>query len=201
MSFNFRSPLFFVVISFGLHLTVFFILNSKFRLQTKEDTVEIQLLEVSHEAAPPENAATTLSEGPSNFEKVSHQSNEPDTKSPPAIVQKNATSSPTSARPPEVTAPPVKSGGDLARTKPTYDTLALGIQVSYPRLSRVFEEQGQVILNILKSPSNQIEKIAIEKSSGFSRLDEAALEAAKHHDFSNIKIDGEFKISFVFKLK
>ena len=161
---------------------------------------------------PPVPTPDIQNDSPSTFEKVSRRSNEsaraaaPNSPAPAQInsALPSAVRSTVKSTVPSALSSATSSSVDRfphARPQPVYDTGTLGIQVSYPRLSRVFEEQGQVILNIFKNSDNSIEKITIEKSSGFSRLDDAALEAAKHHDFSKIETSGEFKISFVFKLK
>lgn len=49
----------------------------------------------------------------------------------------------------------------------------------YPRLSRLRGEQGRVLLEVILSGANQVEKVMIVESSGFLRLDEAAVFAVK----------------------
>jgi protein TonB len=48
----------------------------------------------------------------------------------------------------------------------------------YPRMSKRLGEQGTVVLRVLISVNGQAEKIEIFKSSGFDRLDQAAIETA-----------------------
>jgi protein TonB len=48
----------------------------------------------------------------------------------------------------------------------------------YPRMSKRLGEQGTVILKVLIGVNGQAEKIEIFKSSGFDRLDQAAIETA-----------------------
>jgi TonB family protein len=49
----------------------------------------------------------------------------------------------------------------------------------YPQESRKSKEEGEVIVAVTVSPEGKIELVNIAVSSGFSRLDEAALKAAK----------------------
>ncbi|OIR12315.1 gram-negative bacterial tonB protein [mine drainage metagenome] len=49
----------------------------------------------------------------------------------------------------------------------------------YPSLSRRFGEQGRVLLRVLVSISGNAENVQIESSSGFVRLDQAAIQAVK----------------------
>jgi len=53
----------------------------------------------------------------------------------------------------------------------------------YPAASRRFTEQGIVLLRVLVSLSGQAESVAIENSSGYSRLDQAAIKAVKMWSF------------------
>jgi protein TonB len=48
----------------------------------------------------------------------------------------------------------------------------------YPRMSKRLGEQGTVVLRVLIGVNGQAEKIEIFKSSGFDRLDQAAIETA-----------------------
>ena len=53
----------------------------------------------------------------------------------------------------------------------------------YPASSRRFSEQGIVLLRVLVSLSGQAESVQIENSSGYSRLDQAAIKAVKMWSF------------------
>ena len=54
---------------------------------------------------------------------------------------------------------------------------------AYPALSRKTGEQGRVMLRVCVNPSGQVEAIAIHQSSGFQRLDEAAMSAVRRWRF------------------
>ncbi|MCM2252433.1 MAG: energy transducer TonB, partial [Ramlibacter sp.] len=51
---------------------------------------------------------------------------------------------------------------------------------AYPALSRRFGEQGQVLLDVHILPDGRVGEIKLRRSSGFNRLDGAALEAVRH---------------------
>jgi protein TonB len=51
---------------------------------------------------------------------------------------------------------------------------------AYPALSRRFGEQGQVLLDVHILADGRVGDIKLRRSSGFSRLDGAALEAVRH---------------------
>lgn len=74
---------------------------------------------------------------------------------------------------------------------------ALGIQVEYPRLSRILNEQGEVIVEV--SPNQPAQ---ISSSSGHVRLDEAALVATRDAAQSGRLTLGKeaLKIRYVFRL-
>ncbi|MFB9124864.1 energy transducer TonB [Paraburkholderia dipogonis] len=52
-------------------------------------------------------------------------------------------------------------------------------QPDYPPLSRRRGETGTVIVSLVVSVTGKIENVALKKSSGFSRLDDAALDAVR----------------------
>jgi len=72
--------------------------------------------------------------------------------------------------PPLVT-PPVFEGVDsLNNPTPTY-----------PKLSRDLHEQGRVVLHVLVNAFGRAEQVEVRISSGFSRLDNSAVETVKNY--------------------
>jgi len=61
----------------------------------------------------------------------------------------------------------------------------------YPPLSRRLNENGSVMLNVLINANGRAEQIFIEESSGFERLDNAAINAVKKWNFIPAKIGDE----------
>ena len=61
---------------------------------------------------------------------------------------------------------------------------------SYPSISRRMGEQGKVLLRVLVSTSGLPEKIEIKQSSGFDRLDKAAIASVQRWKFIPGKRDG-----------
>lgn len=52
-------------------------------------------------------------------------------------------------------------------------------QIEYPAVSRRLNEQGRVLLRVLINHEGRAERIEVQKSSGWPRLDEAAAKAAR----------------------
>jgi len=94
------------------------------------------------------------------------QNNKAESKSPQShdSAQRNAVLAPT--------APALFDAAYLNNPAPTY-----------PALSRRFEEQGTVILNVYVDENGKAQNISVKKSSGFARLDESALETVKKWQF------------------
>lgn len=77
---------------------------------------------------------------------------------------------------------------------------------AYPQLSKKLKEEGTVTLKILVKADGKVAKVEIIKSSGFRRLDNAAISAFKRWHFSpatqgGIAIDYSYEIDFEFGLK
>lgn len=60
---------------------------------------------------------------------------------------------------------------------------------SYPYLSRVYNEEGQVSIEIQIDNNGKVSNVSITSSSGFHRLDQAAVEAARHGKYLPAKND------------
>jgi protein TonB len=77
---------------------------------------------------------------------------------------------------------------------------------SYPRRSRMLEEQGLVKLKVQVSASGKAIKVNLFKSSGFKRLDQAALKAVRNWRFvpakqGNQSVNGWVIVPISFKLR
>lgn len=68
---------------------------------------------------------------------------------------------------------------------------------SYPSLSRRLGEQGKVLLRVQVSAEGRPLSVAIRKSSGFERLDEAAVKAAERWRFVPATQGGSSVVSWV----
>lgn len=68
---------------------------------------------------------------------------------------------------------------------------------SYPSLSRQLEEEGTVILNAYVSADGKSQDVIIKKSTGFSRLDEAAIATVKKWNFIPAKQGDKIIASWV----
>lgn len=92
---------------------------------------------------------------------------------PPAAVVEAA---PVVAAPPPPPPPPLTAArfdADYLKNPPP----------SYPAMSRRMREEGKVLLTVRVSPQGAAEAVQVRQSSGFARLDEAALEAVRQWRF------------------
>ena len=84
---------------------------------------------------------------------------------------------------------------------------ALGsLEPRYPELSRRKGEEGLCVVKVKISSAGIVETVLLEKSSGFNRLDESALNQVKQTRFTpasqkGVPIASEKKIIFKFELK
>jgi TonB family protein len=58
----------------------------------------------------------------------------------------------------------------------------------YPLISRRLNEEGKVVLNVCVSLSGLVENLKLEKTSGYQRLDDIAIETVKKWKFIPAKI-------------
>jgi protein TonB len=90
---------------------------------------------------------------------------------PPAPAAPAAAPAPPTAGPPPVE-PPRFDAAYLSNPKP-----------AYPPMSRRMGEEGRVSLLVMVEPDGSPSKVEIHVSSGFPRLDQAALEAVRKWKF------------------
>lgn len=90
----------------------------------------------------------------------------------------------------------VKSGGAPASAAPktisSSDVQYINApNPTYPSASRRLREQGEVQLRVLVNARGQAERIDVQKSSGFERLDESAIAAVKRATFKPYMENGQ----------
>jgi protein TonB len=91
------------------------------------------------------------------------------------------------ASPPEPAAPAAKEV-EVA-PEPVYQPPRFGVAYlrnpspEYPPISRRLKEQGKVMLRVMVTTAGEPGSIEVDKSSGFERLDQAAIEAVKQWRF------------------
>lgn len=102
-----------------------------------------------------------------------------------AITQSDVTPAvektpPKEEAPSEVAAPPQPVKEPEAVIPPRSDAAHLNNPApSYPSMSRRLAEQGRVILDVYILANGRVGELRIKQSSGFKRLDDAALQAVK----------------------
>lgn len=106
-----------------------------------------------------------------------------ETTAPPRPAPAAASAEPAPAAPP---APPTPAaGGDLSAK------MLSAKPPSYPLESRRLREQGTVVLAVLLATNGRVEEISVAHSSGFERLDHAALSAVRSWRWSPLMRGGE----------
>jgi protein TonB len=90
--------------------------------------------------------------------------------------------------------PPVADAGPVALPEPDTQPSAIGYgsktAVAYPYPSLKAREQGTVMLLVLVGVDGHVEDIRVEKSSGYVRLDRAALNTVKLWNFNPARHGG-----------
>ncbi len=173
----------------GLHIAVFaLVLTQRYVASKPQAPVVVQLLSIQ-EAPPPVEAPKIVMETPPVvipppvFEiedrpqaikaVVAENPSPPQVAAPAAAVVAERLPSEVA-----VQAPSAVSGGDLSAS------MIEAVPPKYPYESRRLKEQGTVVLDVQLTPAGLVERIAVRQSSGFPRLDKAALEAVRRWRWS-----------------
>lgn len=131
------------------------------------DMIEEQKVEEKEEPPPPPPKIET----PPPYVPPPEVAIEMPTEAPPATAITTTTTQRPVAPPPPVAKPP--------GVKPRIDPKRPPSQPEYPPTSRRLGEQGTVTLEILVLENGRIGEAKVAKSSGFPRLDEAAVREVK----------------------
>lgn len=75
------------------------------------------------------------------------------------------------------------------------------VSPAYPRLSRVYQEEGVVKVEVNISENGVPKLVKIIESSGFKRLDQEAIAAAKKSSYNKALTGRKTILTFNFKLK
>jgi protein TonB len=170
-----------------LHILVFWAINSglaKKFVKVIKGPVEAQLIEDAKPDIPPPPPPPPPKTAPPP----------PPAYVPPVDVPTTATAgvnaiasvSATPAPPPPPAAPAV-----AVRTAPIINAAASCQKPEYPSASRRNEEEGTVQLRFLIGPEGNVLESQVEKSSGFTRLDEAARSALSRCQFKPGTVNGK----------
>lgn len=155
------------------------------------------LLPPPSEVKPQQKAVEKASEQPVKKAKVKPAPAKPPIPKGPASERAVQAAKPVvaSAKPKATTpAQPLKSKPAATAQLQLPSTAATGMHnlaPVYPKLSRKRKEQGTVMLLLLVNSQGQVAEIKIKQSSGYERLDQAALQAVKKWQFSPAKQDGK----------
>ncbi|UUZ46784.1 energy transducer TonB [Massilia sp. B-10] len=90
---------------------------------------------------------------------------------------------------PVATEPTATSGGEPKTVTSGVEYIRTP-QFVYPEMSRRMGEQGRVVLRVLVNEKGQPEKVQVQTSSGFARLDEASRQAGLRAQFKPYMEDG-----------
>lgn len=99
---------------------------------------------------------------------------------------------------PDTSAKPVESTPAAAPSEPVFDADYLNNPAPiYPSLSRKRREEGVVLLRVHVRADGTADELEVFESSGYSRLDEAALRAVKRWQFVPAKLGDQHVAAWV----
>lgn len=107
---------------------------------------------------------------------------------PPSVESSSAASTGASVPGPNNVSGPQGAPSGVVRGAPDYLT---NPAPPYPTMSRRLREEGRVMVLVQLSAAGLPEQVSVKHSSGFERLDEAAVKAVRTWKFRPTKINGE----------
>jgi len=111
---------------------------------------------------------------------------------PPEAPAPVVAPAPPPPAPEPVAAVPVPPPAPVTETPPVFNAHYLdNPQPAYPGLSRRLREQGRVMLRVLVSAAGAAQEVQVKTSSGFPRLDDAALQTVRSIQFVPAKRGAE----------
>lgn len=122
-------------------------------------------------------------EEPASFVAPAEPAPEPAPASKPEPAQEALEPTPPAAtQPPATAATPATAPAAPPISPPRYDAAYLrNPKPPYPGLSRRLQEEGTVVLRVYVSPEGTPERVELNRSSGYARLDQSALETIRRH--------------------
>ncbi|MDO4593557.1 MAG: energy transducer TonB, partial [Comamonadaceae bacterium] len=106
------------------------------------------------------------------------------------VVDQTPPAPPAPVAPPSAPAPAAPPSGGAVELPSSNAAYLNNPRPSYPSISRRMGEQGKVLLRVLVNANGLPEQIEIKESSGFDRLDRAALNAVQRWKFVPGKRNG-----------
>ena len=133
---------------------------------------------------------------PERLEPPADVQTQPPVVAPPPAVQIAATNPRPAIAVPEAPPPPAVVVAPQARPGPVSDADLASKMIAvrppkYPIESRRKREQGTVVLTVLVGTAGTVVDVSVAKSSGFERLDKAALAAVRAWRWSPMLRDGQ----------
>ncbi len=147
--------------------------------------------------APPKVVATTPEKAKIQATEDKPQINEPAPTVAPQITEIAEPAPPTKTA---VSETPVKPE---PKPEPVYVAPTVGANYlhnpapEYPQMARRRGEQGRVLIKVLVTSQGDASNVSLEKSSGSSYLDEAAIKAVKHWKFVPARSNNEAVSGYV----
>ena len=129
---------------------------------------------------PPEPAAADMQNAVA--EEPIAAASQPVRPAAPIQRQRQITSKPAAAATPSV---PTAGAGDRTMAKPDY---LRNPPPQYPAESRKLREEGVVLLKVAVTESGRAGDVQLQRSSGYARLDQAALRAVRRWEFKPARV-------------
>jgi len=185
----------------AVHVGLFWLFNSGLSKQLVEvvlGPIETRMIEEAPQEDEPPPPPPPKIETPPPFVPPPEISIELPAEAPTRAITQTTSERPTAPPPPVAAPPPVQ------RVAPRSDPRRPLSQPQYPPASRRAGEEGTVILEVLVLENGRVGDARIKQSSGYSRLDEAALREVKRtwrlrpgtENGKPVQMWGQFAVTF-----
>ncbi|HEV2569398.1 energy transducer TonB [Sphingomonas sp.] len=175
----------------GLHLMLVAVLDLSGVLPVRRAPSELKVIQLSLEMAPPPVVKAELPQAPKPQPEVQPQAQPqtPRLDAPPPIVAAPVPA-PVQVAVAPAPPPPAPVASGPVRVSDLDAKAVTVIAPKYPIESRRKREQGTVVLAVSVTPDGGVSEVRVAKSSGFERLDKAALDAVRRWRWSPTMRDG-----------
>lgn len=174
----------------GLHVLLVMVLDLVGALPVRRAPAELKVIQLSPQMAPPAAVETQLPTQVVKPQPVAQAQRQPPQLDAPLPIVAPPVPTLVQVEPAPPPPPPVPIESGPVRVADLDAKAVTVIAPKYPLESRRKREQGTVVLAVTLASNGSVDDVRVARSSGFDRLDRAALDAVRRWRWSPTLRDG-----------